>query len=290
MNEGQRDTVGLVPTRLGGLHVQQVGTGRPLVLWHSLFVDSTTWSRLLGPLARDHRLLMIDGPSHGGSEPVQRRFTLNECADSAQDVLDQLDVREPVDWLGNAWGGHVGILFAASRPDRCRSLVTIGTPVHAMSPTERRSAQALVALYGATGATAPFTALVAAALLGRGMQHRDPDAGRLVKNAFRRAQRQGMHTAMWSAMLTRPDLAAAAGTVSCPSLFLAGANDSIWTPAMAQAAAANLGHGASATVPGGGHVAPLLETDPALRDLLTAFYAEPAATLARARNSPTLTS
>ena len=38
---------------------------------------------------------------------------------------------EPVDWVGNAWGGHVGIVFAATWPDRCRTLVTFGTPIQA---------------------------------------------------------------------------------------------------------------------------------------------------------------
>ena len=281
MDERQHRTVNTVPTRLGGLRVQQVGSGSPLVLWHSLFVDSASWSRLLVPLARDHRLVVIDGPSHGGSAPARRRFTLNECADSAQDVLEQLDVREPVDWLGNAWGGHVSILFAASRPDRCRSLVTIGTPVHAMNPAERRSARALVALYRATGPISPLTGLVATALLGRDMQRNDPEADRLVKDAFRHAQRRGMHTAMWSVMLTRPDLANAVRALTCPTLFVAGADDPIWTPAMARGAASHLSHGASATVPGGGHVAPLLETGPALLDLLAAFWKQPDATVAR---------
>jgi pimeloyl-ACP methyl ester carboxylesterase len=53
-------------------------------------------------------------------------------------VLAQIGIAldEAVDWVGNAWGGHVGILFAAVNPNRCRSLVTIGTPVHALPPAE----------------------------------------------------------------------------------------------------------------------------------------------------------
>jgi pimeloyl-ACP methyl ester carboxylesterase len=29
-------------------------------------------------------------------------------------VLDQLAIGEGVDWVGNAWGGHVGLRFAAA--------------------------------------------------------------------------------------------------------------------------------------------------------------------------------
>jgi hypothetical protein len=38
-------------------------------LWHSLFVDSTTWNLLVAPLASERPLVIIDGPDHGGSPP-----------------------------------------------------------------------------------------------------------------------------------------------------------------------------------------------------------------------------
>ena len=34
-----------VSTRLGPLHVRTTGAGPTALLWHSLFVDSTTWAR-----------------------------------------------------------------------------------------------------------------------------------------------------------------------------------------------------------------------------------------------------
>ena len=117
------------PTRLGPLHVQTAGAGPPAVLWHSLFVDSTTWIRVARPLAATRRLVLIDGPAHGDNPPVPYRFTLDDCACAAADVLDHFGIDQPVDWLGNAWGGHVGILFAAAHPGRCRTLTAIGAPV-----------------------------------------------------------------------------------------------------------------------------------------------------------------
>ncbi len=125
-------------TRLGPLHVQTAGSGPPAVLWHSLFADSTTWIRVREPLASVRRLVLIDGPAHGPNPPAPRRFTLGDCAGAAADVLDHLHIGEPVDWLGNAWGGHVGIVFAAARPGRCRTLTAIGAPVHALTGPERQ--------------------------------------------------------------------------------------------------------------------------------------------------------
>ena len=60
-----------VSTDLGRLHVQHTGTGPPVVLWHSLFVDSQSWGRIVDELARTRTVYTIDGPSHGKSEAVR---------------------------------------------------------------------------------------------------------------------------------------------------------------------------------------------------------------------------
>jgi hypothetical protein len=73
-----------VPTRLGPLRVEMADSGPPAVLWHSLFVDSTTWARVREPLASVRRLLLVDGPGHGHNPPVARPFTLDDCAVDAE--------------------------------------------------------------------------------------------------------------------------------------------------------------------------------------------------------------
>lgn len=119
-----------VPTSLCPLRVRTTGSGPVAVLWRSLFVDSTTWQRLTGSLAAHRRLVMIDGPSHGGSAAAPRLFSNNECADLATQVLDHLGISEPVDWVGNAWAAmsafssppHTPSGSAASPPSAHRSM------------------------------------------------------------------------------------------------------------------------------------------------------------------------
>src|SRR5215207_10432415 len=145
----------LVATTLGDLAVVTGDTGNAAggtaVTWHSLFVDDRSWDRVKGPLAEERRVIGVNGPGHGSSADPGRRYTLAECADAAAQVLDALDVGEPVDWVGNAWGGHVGILFATAWPRRCRSLVAIGSSVQALSRKERVLTRFLLAAYAAVG-------------------------------------------------------------------------------------------------------------------------------------------
>jgi pimeloyl-ACP methyl ester carboxylesterase len=271
-SEGQEEAVSMVPTRLGDLRVEVCGAGPPAVLWHSLFVDSTTWERVRGPLSAVRRLIIIDGPSHGGSAAASRIFTLDECAGAALDVLDHLRVTAPVDWVGNAWGGHVGILVAANSSDRCRSLVTIGTPVHALTRQERVRCTLLVGLYRLTGPIGPLITAVSDAVLGSHSAVRKPADARLIGDAVRRATRKGLYLAMRSVMLNRRDVTSELGAVTAPTLVVAGADDAMWTSDQARAAASLPSRGTCCVVPGGGHVAPLLEGASTLTEVLTTFW------------------
>jgi pimeloyl-ACP methyl ester carboxylesterase len=275
-----------VPTRLGPLRVQIAGSGPPAVLWHSLFVDSTTWVRVRQPLAAVRRLLFVDGPGHGRNPPVGRRFTLDDCAGAAADVLDHFRIGL-VDWVGNAMGGHVGMPFAATYPGRCRSLATIGSPVHALTPPERRKIALLTGVYRLTGPVPPLVSLLTDALLGPGARAADPEAAAVVGGAFRRASRRGMSGAIGSVSLRRLDLTPLLAEISAPVLICAAAGDPSWTPADAASAASRLPNGAPVIFPGSGHIAPLFEAAPAVAELLTAFWADPPTVVTRQRAGAT---
>ena len=179
----------IIATRVGALCVRGVGSGPPAVLWHSLFVDSTTWQRVEGRLGAERRLIVIDGPGHGWSGDAGRDYTLDDCAGAASDVLEQLGIPGPVDWLGNAWGGHVGALFAVSEPDRCRSLIAVCTPVHALEPAVRRQMRASIPVYRLLGPIRPFVRTLTHGGLLR--PHPNPEDAQVVADAFRRADRRG---------------------------------------------------------------------------------------------------
>jgi pimeloyl-ACP methyl ester carboxylesterase len=258
-----------VPTRLGSLHVRTLGSGPVAVLWHSLFVDSTSWQRVQDELAGHRRLVLIDGPGHGQSLAVGRRYTVEDCAGAAGDVLDALGVPGPVDWLGSAWGGHVGIPFAAGSPERCRSLVAVSSPVHALSAAERRQITAGRAAYRLLGPVRPLVGTIAAALLG---PDPEPAAVDLVRAGFRRANRRGMSEAIRCISLDRPDLGPVLARVQAPTLFVAVEGDPMWTPEQARAAAANLPHATTLVLPGRGHLSPLFDGAAELAAEVTAFW------------------
>jgi pimeloyl-ACP methyl ester carboxylesterase len=250
----------LIATDLGGLHVERTGTGSPVVLWHSLFLDSRSWCGLPYELARDHSVFVIDGPSHGRSDPVSRAFTFGECVSAAAQVLDGLGLDEPVDWVGNAWGGHIGIQLAAHRPSRIRTLTTIGTPAHPLRPGERwTKAWPLVQLYRFTGPIPLLLKPLADALIGPESFDFAPDLARTVLSGFTGAQKGAMFHAMRSMMLNRPDMTADMARIAAPTLIVAGRADSTgWRPADALAVADTMVDARVLAAAGSGHSSPLL--------------------------------
>jgi hypothetical protein len=85
------------------LAVRVRGEGPVAVLWHSLFVDDSTWNRVEDDLAHARRLVIITGPGHAASPDPGRRYNMDECAEAATDVLATLGIDEP--WTGSATPG-----------------------------------------------------------------------------------------------------------------------------------------------------------------------------------------
>jgi pimeloyl-ACP methyl ester carboxylesterase len=266
----------LIATDLGGLHVERMGSGSPVVLWHSLFLDSRSWCGLQDELARNHSVFVIDGPSHGHSEPVGRDFTFDECVSAAEQALDGLGLDEPLDWVGNAWGGHIGIQLAVRRPGRIRTLTTIGTPAHPLRPAERwTKAWPLVQLYRFTGPNPLLLKPLADALVGTESFDVAPDLAKTVMRGFTDVQKGAMYHAIRSMMLNRPDMRADMAGIAAPTLLIAGREDITgWRPADAQAVADTMVDAKVVATAGSGHSSPLLIDRDRVLQSITDFWAQ----------------
>jgi pimeloyl-ACP methyl ester carboxylesterase len=249
-----------VQTPVGPLAVRLVEGRRQqpvAVLWHSLFVDERSWSRVEDELSHERRLLLITGPGHGASGDPGRRYSMQDCATAATVVLDEMGVPEPVDWVGNAWGGHVGVVFAATWPSRCRTLVTAGTPIHAYSWKGRAETQLLLQAYRLLGPARFLTNAVTEALLSASTRERDLEAVGLVRDSFTSADRARLSNAVVSISLQRQDLTESLPRVEAPTLFVTGSEHPEWRLQQALAASRLLQHGSATAVDRAAYLVPL---------------------------------
>lgn len=249
-----------VSTDLGRLYVTRTGTGPPVVLWHSLFVDSRSWEPLVDALARDRTVYTIDGPSHGKSDSVPRDFTFTELVTAVEQALDSLGLIEPVDWIGNAWGGHVGIRLAADDHPRIRTLTTIGTPVQGFTFREKLlMAWPLVGVYRVAGPVGFIVRQLFDSLLGADAMADEPDQAAVIRASFVDADRKGMLHAMRSMMLQRTGIGALLPDIKVPTLVMSVRDDVTgWRPDEARRTCAVIPDCRVEEVAGTGHISPLL--------------------------------
>ena len=251
---GERHTI---ETCVGQLAVRVVGQGPTAVLWPSLFMDERSWDRLLPSLTQDRRLVIINGPGHGASGDPGHRYSNHDCVTAAGQILDWLAIGGAVDWVGNAWGGHVGLRFAADRPTQCRSLITLGTPVAALSRSERRRTYPLLAVHAVLGPIELVLSGVTEVLLCAHTREHDPEAVELVRDSLRHANRRMLRNAVISISLRREDLTDLLPAIAVPTLMITGSDHSGFTPAQAEAAAGLVPNGRTAVVPDAAYLVPL---------------------------------
>ena len=277
----------VIESPVGTLAVRVRGQGRPAVLWHSLFVDDGSWGRLVPRIEGKRQLVIINGPGHGDSGDPGRRYSIEQCADAARIILEELGVRQPVDWVGNAWGGHVGALAAARSPELIRSLVMLGSPIAALSPFERVRTYLLLGLYRLTGPSAMVVNGTARVLLSARTLAHDLEAVQQVHECLRRADRRMLRNAIVSLSLRRTALTETLKQLSQPTLIVTGADHHGFTPEQARAAATLLRHGEIAVIPDAAYLIPL-EAPDASAELIGDFWAAQDAVPALSPPSPGL--
>ena len=246
-----------VNTPVGALEVTIEGSGPTVVLWHSLYVDDRSWDRVSGELSSLRRLVRITGPGHGASEPTAHPYSLIDCSNAAIAVLDALELPGPVDWVGNAWGGHVGLMLAASHGAHIRTLAAFNAPVQQLTSRQARSSRLLARVFRIVGPIEPVLAGVTETLLSPQTRADDPAVVAYVRECLIRSDRRGLVTAIRSISLGREDLRPLLPAIACPTLLVTTPEDALWTPEQAELAAASMPDATSAVITGGGHLTPL---------------------------------
>lgn len=223
----------IVPTRIGPLNVESRGQGDVLLCWPSLYCDARTLDPIVEDLARDHRVLVVDGPGHGRSGISSAPFSSQDAAQAAVEVLDAMGAARAT-WIGAAWGGHVGITVARMYAGRIAGLIIMNAPLQPWRGRRlvlMRLGYALLWLFGPRSFLAP---IVAGTMIGRSA---GPDRKALVATvaaALRRCNWKGLLRAARSAMFDREDPLPHLPDVRVPTVFLTGAEDLLYPVADAR--------------------------------------------------------
>jgi pimeloyl-ACP methyl ester carboxylesterase len=213
--------------------------------------DRRYWSANVPALvAGGFRALTVDYPGFGSATAAPAELSIAAIAAAVAALLDRLHIGRAT-LLGLSMGGYVAFAFAAAFSDRLRALVLADTRPAADTPAAREGrAQALETI--ATRGADAYLEQSLPRLLAPGAPPSLLAAVRALAD-----DRPATLTAAIKALRDRPDRAAEAQRIACPTLFLAGAHDQIVPPAELRELTARLPAARFVELPDAGHLSNL---------------------------------
>lgn len=267
-----------VATHLGRLAVYDSGmpshptsSTQVLVFWHAILADHHIYDSQTAALRDRHRLILIDGPAHGASGAPACTFSMAQCAQAQEKVLDALGIAGPVVCIGTSWGGLVAGEFALRYPQRTRAVAMFSPPVFV---SKARLRDGFVA-WGARwlSGTSVYVQGVAEGYFMPETREREINVMARFRQHIHDMGGKALALVVRSVLLDRADLAARLHHITVPALFIAGTYDTMCAIDDQRRAAAQLPHGRFVELPTA-HIAVVdapVETTQALEDLLTAL-------------------
>jgi len=114
------------------LHVEDTGSGMPIILSHSFLCSGEMWAPQVAALSPHFRLVNIDLPGHGRSAHVTEPLSVHDMGDQIVAVLDHLGIERAV-WAGLSIGGMIALTAALRHPERVSGLILLDSHAGAES-------------------------------------------------------------------------------------------------------------------------------------------------------------
>ncbi len=249
------------------------GTGEPLLLLNGGLMTYVAWDALAVPLAEEHLVVACDlrgqllspGPAHADLH--------GHVADLGA-LLDHLRLPR-VHVLGTSYGGFVGLLLAATRPERVASLVVVSGAARVDEAGWERARPVLAAAQGALAGGDPRAVFDALLPFTFAPAYRERNAALL---ELRRAQFAALPRTWFEGLvgllesLRGLDLRAQLPLIRAATLVVAAELDASFPLALARELHAGLPDARFELVPEAGH-ALVVEQPQALLELARAFLA-----------------
>jgi len=108
------------------VHYEIYGKGEPIVVLAGGFGDSSSMTKVIGPLSRERQVIAIDLEGHGRTALRATPMSHERNGDDVAAVLRHLKIAK-ADIAGYSHGGDAAIRMAIQHPEMVRNLIVIST-------------------------------------------------------------------------------------------------------------------------------------------------------------------
>lgn len=251
--------------------VADEGVGPALVFAHGFPLDHTMWSGQLVEFSKTHRVIAPDLRGFGGSDGVLYTISMQQFADDLVEVLQALDVDQPVTFCGLSMGGYVGWQFALRHPQWLGRLIVCDSRVAADSPEAAANRLKMADMVTKEGPE-PVVWAMMPKLFAATTQQQHPEITSQVRQTVLQTNPLTI-AAAHRGMAIRPDLTSEITGITVPTLVICGEHDAISPPAEMKAFAELLPNSRFVLIPNAGHMAPMENpsaVNAAMREFLAA--------------------
>jgi 3-oxoadipate enol-lactonase len=231
------------------------GTGPVVVLLHGFPLSKEMWQHQLEALAAGHRVIAPDLRGHGESPAPEGAYTMDAMADDVVELLDRLEITQPVVLGGLSMGGYVALSLALRHPERVRGLLLIDTRAAADTPEAAKLREETARNVLQSGNALSMIETMIPRLFGKTTLEKHPGRIEPMLAVMERTSAQGVAGAL-RGMAVRPDRRGDLGAIAVPTLVMVGQDDVISPPSEAREIAAALPRAQLEVIPAAGHLAP----------------------------------
>jgi len=125
------------------VRILEAGVGTPLVLIHGVGMCAEAWAPQIAALSSDNRVIAIDMPGHGHSDPIAEGAKLPAYVAWATRVIEALGCA-PVNLAGHSMGALIAAGVAIDHPDLVRRVALLNG-VHRRTAEQRQAVLARAA-------------------------------------------------------------------------------------------------------------------------------------------------
>lgn len=247
------------------LYWESLGQGEPIAFLNGVLMTVDSWKLQTLELSQRFRCVMHDFRGQLRSTKPEIPWTLEDHARDLKALLDHLGI-DRCHIVGTSYGGEVGMIFAATWPERVRSLTVIASVSEVGPDTERtvldwqRAAlEAPMSLYRTMLPTTFSREFVAE---NPGLIEQAEDRLKSCEEDFFKAF-SGLIDAF-----CKLDITPMLGAICCPTLVIAGEKDVLKPPRYSRIIAAGIRGSELLVLPGAGHAVVLEQAELINRELI----------------------
>jgi len=256
---------------VNGIHMgyEEWGTGEPLVLLHAFPCNRSMWAHQINALTHNRRLRVItpDFRGFGESDVPEGVYLMEMLADDIAGLLDVLQIKHCM--LGGlSMGGYAIFAFYRKYPARVRTLILADTRAQADTEEGRARCEEAAQLAEREGSRAIAEHYLPLMLTAATLQEPTGTSARL-RAMMEAATATGIAGALHG-MALRLDSTDLLPQIGCPTLVIAGEQDTLSPLADAQLMAERIPQAQLVTIAHAAHLANL-EQPGAFNQALSSF-------------------